>query len=194
MNDSSIGAAPRLSAGPSYNAPSASAPHSLPEVVEVKRYLDGRVKEFRCGLVEADDVSQVLLYISHRAGEIFGLAMPAGTVTFGYYWANRDYNVYHWQAPAGDTIAVYFNLSADTRLGREVMEWRDLAIDILYTPSGRLEVLDEDEFPDDAPAAIRTAMLRGKQTILDHHQTIVAEVETRSRALWPRVFGERESR
>jgi len=161
----------------------------LPEVVEVKRYLDGRQKEFRCGLVDYDGRSAVLLYISSGPVELFGLALPAGTVTFGYYWADRDYNVYHWQHPEGGTIALYFNLADGTRLGRERLEWRDLAVDILATPCGRLEVLDEDELPADADPAVHATVERARHTILTDLDRIRAEVESRSRALWPQVFG-----
>src|SRR5262249_50676652 len=72
---------------------------ALPEIVEVKRYLDGSEKRFHCRLIERDDRSAVLLYRSDRPYEVHGLALPAGTVTFGYYWVDRPHNVYHWQRP-----------------------------------------------------------------------------------------------
>ncbi len=164
-------------------------PAPLPEVLEIKRYLDGREKQFRCGLVECDERSAVLLYIACGSVELFGLTLPAGTVTFGYYWVDRPYNIYHWQAPDGRTIAAYFNLADGTRLTDGRLEWRDLTVDVLATPDGRIEVLDEDELPADLEPDVRATIEAAKQTVLGGHLAIVAEVEARSRQLWPRVFG-----
>ena len=43
------------------------------------------------------------------------------------------------------------------------LEWRDLTVDVLATPAGRLEVLDEDELPADLDAATRARIEAGKR-------------------------------
>jgi hypothetical protein len=162
---------------------------ALPEIVEVKRYLDGSEKRFHCRLIERGDRSAVLLYRSDRPYEVHGLALPAGTVTFGYYWTDRPYNVYHWQRPEGGTIAYYFNLADSTSLAGETIEWRDLTVDVLTTPIGRVDVLDEHELPAELDPALHEAIERAKALVLAGHRTVAAELEARSRALWARVFG-----
>jgi hypothetical protein len=73
-------------------------------------------------------------------------AAAAGTVSFGHFWTDRPYNVYHWMdGTTGATIGYYVNLADSTRVDGDLLEWRDLAVDILIRPDGNVTVLDEDE-------------------------------------------------
>jgi len=77
------------------------------------------------------------------------------TVSLGYFWEERPYNVYHWVDQLRDTVALYFNIADRTRISERTIEWRDLAVDVLVTPDGRCRVLDEDELPADIDAPLR---------------------------------------
>ena len=112
----------------------------LREVTEVKRTLAGGEKRFACRLVDGDAHAAVLLWIAPEAMNVHGVALPAGTISFGHFWDDRSYNVYHWLGPAGETLGYYFNIAAETRLSPGRLEWLDLAVDVLATPAGRLEV------------------------------------------------------
>ncbi len=119
---------------------------------------------------------------------VHGVDLPAGTISFGHFWADRFYNVYHWVDGAQRTIGLYFNIADQTRIEAAQLEWRDLVIDVLATPAGRLDVLDEDELPatlDDDVAAHITA---GKAAILTAPGQVIAEIESASRSLYPLVF------
>jgi uncharacterized protein len=166
----------------------ADPPATLPEILEVKRTLDGREKRFACRLIVGDGRQAVVLFISPAAMHVHGIDLPAGTVTFGYFWTDRLYNVYHWLDEHGRTIGFYFNLSDQTVIEAARLEWRDLTLDVLATPAGRLEVLDEDELPPDLDAATRARIEVAKRSILADPQRLTAEIEARSRALYPRVF------
>ena len=120
---------------------------TLPEILELKRTLDGQEKRFACRLIEGDRRQAVVLFIAPAAMHVHGIDLPAGTVTFGYFWTDRLYNVYHWLGERGQTIAFYFNLADRTVIADGRLEWRDLTLDVLATPAGRLDVLDEDELP-----------------------------------------------
>ena len=161
---------------------------ALPEILELKRTLDGREQRFACRLIEGDRQQAVVLFISPAAMHVHGIDLPAGTVTFGYFWTERFYNVYHWLDRRGDTVGFYFNLSDQTVIDDARLEWRDLTLDVLATPAGRLEVLDEDELPPDLDATTRARIDEAKRSILAGPQRLMAELEARSRALFPRVF------
>ena len=120
--------------------------------------------------------------------QVHGVELPAGTVTFGHFWTDRLYNVYHWLDPRGQTVGFYFNLSDSTIIGEGRLEWRDLTLDILVTPAGRLEVLDEDELPLDLDDALRARIEQARASLLSELPLVTAEVEQRSRTLYPRVF------
>ncbi len=123
---------------------------ALPEILEVKRTLDGREKHFQCRLIEGAQRQAVVLFVAPAAMHVHGIDLPAGTVTFGHFWTERLYNVYHWLDARSGTIAFYFNLADQTVIEAARLEWRDLTVDVLATPAGRVDVLDEDELPADA--------------------------------------------
>jgi Protein of unknown function (DUF402) len=160
----------------------------LPAVLELKRTLDGREKRFSCRLIAGDEDHAVLLFVAPAPMRVHGVDLPAGTITFGHFWTDRLYNVYHWLDPRGETIGFYFNLSDSTVISDGRVEWRDLTLDVLATPAGRLEVLDEDELPADLDEVLRARIAQAKDSILSDPRRIMAEVAQRSRALYPRVF------
>ena len=92
---------------------------TLPEILELKRTLDGQEKRFACRLIEGDRHQAVVLFISPAAMHVHGIELPAGTVTFGHFWTERLYNVYHWLGERGQTIAFYFNLADRTVIADE---------------------------------------------------------------------------
>ena len=77
-----------------------------------------------------------------------------GTVSLGYFWQNRPYNVYHWIDAQQNTVALYFNIADGTHISEQAIEWRDLTVDVLITPDERCRVLDEDELPADIDAGL----------------------------------------
>jgi hypothetical protein len=164
------------------------APIDLPPILELKRTLDGREKSFQCRLIAGDDRQAVVLFVASAPMQVHGVDLPAGTVTFGHFWIDRPYNVYHWLDPRGATLAFYFNVADRTSIEPGRIEWRDLTVDVLATPSGRLEVLDEHELPSDLDPALRARIQRGRDAILSDAAGLMAEVERRSRALYPGVF------
>jgi hypothetical protein len=171
-------------------------PPILPPILEIKRTLDGREKRFSCRRLagDADHQRAVLLFVHDQAMHVHGVDLAPGTITFGYFWADRPYNAYHWLDAMGATIGVYFNLADETRITDDVLEWRDLTVDVLTTAAGRVDVLDEDELPAELDPALRAHIDAGKAAILDHVTAVLAEIERESQALRPLVFaGERRS-
>lgn len=163
----------------------------LAEIVETKVTMAGLRKAFRCRLIERAPGRAVVLFVSERACSVGDVPLPAGTVTFGYFWADRGYNVYHWMAPDGATLAHYVNVSDGTEIGEAHLVWRDLTVDVLLRADGGVSVLDEHELPPDL-GAVRAAIEKTKGELLAAAAELRAELEASSRALWPHVFrGER---
>jgi hypothetical protein len=161
---------------------------ALGEVVEIKRTLAGAEKRFACRLLEGDAHTAVLLWIAPGAMNVHGVELPAGTISFGHFWDDRSYNVYHWLGPAGHTLGYYFNIADETLISPGRLEWLDLAVDVLATPGGRLDVLDEHELPPDLAPALRARVEAGVRAVLDDPAALMGEIEARSRVLWPVAF------
>jgi predicted RNA-binding protein associated with RNAse of E/G family len=159
----------------------------LPTIVEVKRTLAGVEKRFDCRVLARSTSHLAVLWIAPAAMHVHGVALPAGTVSVGHFWTDRDYNVYHWLGADRTTIGYYFNLADGTRWTAERLDWRDLTVDVLATPAGRVDVLDEDELPPDLDDEAQAHIAAGKAALLGATAAVLAEVEAATRALLPRA-------
>ncbi len=161
----------------------------LPAILELKRTLDGREKRFDCRLLAltSDRHHAAVLWVAPAAMHVHGVDLPAGTVSVGHFWTDRHYNVYHWLDAAGETLGYYFNICDQTRIDAERIEWRDLTVDVLALPGGRLDVLDEHELPAQLPVDVAAHIAAGKSAILDAPAAVMAEIEAASRAALART-------
>ncbi|HVY38329.1 MAG TPA: DUF402 domain-containing protein [Polyangia bacterium] len=161
----------------------------LTPILEIKRTLAGVEKRFECSKLAGDERHAVVLWIAREPMHVHGVELAAGTVSFGHFWADRFYNVYHWvDAAAQRTIGLYFNIADQTHITATQLEWRDLVIDVLATPAGRLEVLDEDELPPALDEDVAAHIAAGKAAILTAPDAVIGAIERASRSLYPLVF------
>jgi predicted RNA-binding protein associated with RNAse of E/G family len=161
--------------------------NALPEITEVKETLAGTRKTFQCHVIDRQPGSLVVLFVSKAPVRVHDVDLPAGTVTFGYFWTDRGFNVYHWMSPAGLTFAFYVNLAEGTRI-EDTLHWRDLTVDILITPAGQAVVLDEDEIPLALDSATRARIERTRDDVLARASALRMELEAHTDRLWTRVF------
>ena len=168
---------------------SASPVPELPAILEIKHTLDGRQKRFDCRLLAraADGRHVAVLWVAPAPMHVHGVDLPAGTVSVGHFWTDRPYNVYHWLDPAGQTLGYYFNICDQTRITAGVIEWRDLIVDVLALPGGRLDVLDEHELPPQLAPDVAAHIEVGKRAILDAPGAVLAEIEATSRTALLRI-------
>jgi predicted RNA-binding protein associated with RNAse of E/G family len=162
-----------------------------PEILEIKETLAGARQTFTCRALARRAGELVVLFILPADRTVDGVALAGGTVTFGYFWADRPYNVYHWMTPAGATLAFYANLADRTRIDETTLAFRDLAVDVLLPPEGPPRVLDEDELPPGLDPQLRATIESAKELVLAAAPALRQELEARSTALWPAVFGGR---
>jgi predicted RNA-binding protein associated with RNAse of E/G family len=157
-------------------------------IVEIKTTLAGVEKRFDCRLLAGDARRAVVLWVASAPMQVHGIDLPSGTISFGHFWADRHYNVYHWVDGARRTIGFYFNLADRTRISEATLEWRDLVLDVIATPSGRLELLDEDELPAWLDPEVAAHIEDGKAAIFADPERLMAEIEAASRAHYHQVF------
>jgi len=157
---------------------------TLPPILERKRKLSGQVKEFNCRVLHRQGPHLIVLFIARGAMNVHGVELAAGTATFGHFWSDRPYNVYHWLRPEdGRTLGTYVNLSADTEISDERLQWQDLIVDVLVSVDGRPTVLDEDEIPSDLPAPQRAQIAEAQARVLGELPQLLAELEQWRRRL-----------
>lgn len=136
---------------------------------------DGRSQDFACELVLRQAGLAVLRFILPHANRIGPLDLPAGGLTYGFFWEGRPYNLYWWLTPAGETLGYYFNLGDRPTIGPHDLFWRDLWVDILVVPGLDPIVLDEEEVPLDIAPALAGYLAEAKTTVLRDWPAVVAE-------------------
>ena len=109
--------------------------------IEVKRRLDGSVKEFDCELVHR---TESVVIVSFRLPAAVG-DVPKGSTTIGWFWARRPYNLYRFAAGDGDVLRHRFDVVDEVRIGEDRVEYLDLIVDVLVSPTGEVTIEDEDE-------------------------------------------------
>ena len=154
-------------------------------IVEIKTTLAGERKEFNCELLQRAKGEVAVIYRMPRDVQLEDLLLPKNSISIGYFWEDRPYNVYHWIDDQCQTLALYFNICDNTRISADQVTWRDLTVDVLITPDLRCRVLDEDELPDDLDHDLRTYIETACNALCVDPERLLFEFERRRRALLP---------
>lgn len=119
----------------------------LPAFLERKRKTDGTVLDYETELVHRDQTVVIVKFMMTRGGgpPRLPVAVPAGSVSYGYFWPRRPYNVYRWLAPGGELIAHRFDAVTAVKVSESAVEYRDLILDWWAFPDGTLSEEDRDE-------------------------------------------------
>lgn len=150
--------------------------------LEIKHRLDGSVACFECLPLEVTDDEAVIMYELPQKGRVEDIVLPAGCMSFGYFWNDRHYNVYHWMAKTGATLGTYFNVCDETKIRTDSVSWRDLIIDMLVTPDGHYRVLDAEELPQDLDEGLARKIEETEAYLKGHYHSITEGVKKRSAA------------
>jgi protein associated with RNAse G/E len=97
-----------------------------------------------------------------------------GTRSIEYYWLDRWFNVFRFLEPDGSLKNFYCNVNVPPVFEEGVLSYVDLDIDLLVAPDLSYEVLDMDEFEDNAKKYGYTEEIqRGAQHALLELQTMI---------------------
>ena len=164
-----------------------AAPRSI---IERKEKPDGSVREYACTLLHMDRSVAIVEFVMAKGGAIFGtpIEVPPGSVSHGYFWKRRDYNLYRMRGPGGAIIAHRFDAVADVHFGEEAVSYRDLILDWWVTPEDVLIEEDRDEFDSALKAGAVTekdlaATRRAEQAIYSRYRHIIDDVAVLERRL-----------
>ena len=145
---------------------------------EIKEYLNGDTREFLCQLLKFEEKKGILKYKIKKNHDVNGTILNPGDITYGFYWANRPFNLYKWQNPAGQLKGNYFNIADKVKLSRKIFHWRDLILDILVKPEqNETIIIDEDELPKDLDRRLKEYIFSSKKYILQNYQDILQKTD-----------------
>jgi predicted RNA-binding protein associated with RNAse of E/G family len=148
-------------------------------MLEVKRKLDGKIVEYPAEPLLIEPGVRAVLLCRLDEPEVVAdgrLTLAPGTLSVGYFWFDRPYNVYHWLY-GGETLVHYVNIGRFRSLNERALVWDDYAVDVLAFPDGAVEVIDEDEIPDTTDPTTRTYIADATSVVLGDLDSIVAALE-----------------
>lgn len=148
---------------------------NMKQCFEVKKLYDGSERKFSCQLLFLKNGFGILKYIMEKDYQLEDIFLTKGTISLGFFWENRNYNIYQW-FNGNDLLATYFNISEATTLSEDFFTWKDLILDILITSQGGIHVLDENELNIITNPLVLKKIEITKQEILRNYQNIINEI------------------
>jgi protein associated with RNAse G/E len=155
---------------------------------EYKLTYFGETKVFDCSLLSFEKEELVLLYKPTHAMNFAGITFEEGALSFGYYWQDRHYNVYHWKDKRGKTILYYFNVSKETVISEKNVKWVDLIVDVELIPGQSPKILDEEEVPVNFSKSDASIVRKTTKHILQNMNEITGYLESRTNELLGNLF------
>lgn len=73
-----------------------------------------------------------------------------GTISYEYYWTHKWFNVFRFHEPEGDLKYYYCNINFPPKFENNTLDYVDLDLDILVKKDLSFEILDQDEFEENA--------------------------------------------
>lgn len=108
-------------------------------------------RTWHCELIDQSDPLIVLAGEFDRDVEHPGLgAIKRGTISYEYFWFDRWYNIFRFHEAGGALRNFYCNVAMPPTFENDTLDYVDLDIDILVWPDGRYEVVDRDDFEQNA--------------------------------------------
>jgi hypothetical protein len=151
---------------------------------ERKRKVDGTIEDYETELVYRDGRVAIVRFEVTKGGgpPRLAVAVPAGSVSFGYFWSRRPYSMYRWIGPDGSLLAHRFDAVGAVRIDPAGVDYQDLLLDWWVLPDGTL--LEEDR--DELEAAIASSAIsaadaakvnEAARQIYSRYRHIIDEVE-----------------
>lgn len=123
------------------------------EIITIKsRKFDGTVNySWQAELIETNGsllkfVGEFDKQVSHQH---LGVISPK-TVSYEFYWIDRWYNVFRFHEPDGSFRNFYCNVNLPPTFENKILDYIDLDIDVLVWKDFTPQILDMDEFEENA--------------------------------------------
>jgi predicted RNA-binding protein associated with RNAse of E/G family len=118
------------------------------KITEVKLRLRGEPKQFEVELLLREGGLTLVRFVTQTAMKGDENRFAAGSYTYGYFWDDRNYNVYRMHLASGKLYGHRFDILRDAHLEGDRLFWTDLLLDVWLYADGRVAWKDEDELAE----------------------------------------------
>jgi len=115
---------------------------------EIRLHKDKPPQEFSCRLLHREKEYLVLYYHVHSPVMIKHIAIEKGSSTIAHYWTNRKYVLWKFKDADQRILGYLFHVCNKTEIGKNVVSYEDLELDLWFDPDGKATILDQDEVND----------------------------------------------
>lgn len=126
--------------------------NSTNTIIINSRKFDGVIhRTWKAKLIEQNN--SLLSFVGEFEKEVFHPSLGVirrGTISYEFYWLDRWYNVFRFHEPDSSLRNFYCNVNMPPTFINEVLNYVDLDVDILIWKDFSYQVLDLDEFEDNA--------------------------------------------
>ena len=130
----------------------ATVKESSNTVIINSRKFDGKIhRSWKAELIEQRN--SLLIFVGKFEEEVshpFLGVIGRGTLSYEFYWLDRWYNVFRFHEPGGSLRNFYCNVNMPPELENGVLDYIDLDIDILVWKDFSHQILDVEEFEENA--------------------------------------------
>lgn len=116
------------------------------------RKFDGKIhRSWKADLLEQSD--SLLIFVGEFEEEVQHSKLGVirrETTSYEYYWLDRYYNIFRFHEPDGNLRNFYCNLNLPPQFENGVLNYIDLDIDVLVSKDFDIEILDREEFEENA--------------------------------------------
>lgn len=128
------------------------------------RKFDGKIhKTWRAELIEQKE--SLLTFVGEFEKEIkhshLGV-IRRGTISYEFYWLDDWFSIFRFHEPDGSLRNFYCNINMPPTFENNVLDYVDLDIDVLVWKDFSIEILDEDEFAENAEKYNYSAEIKSK--------------------------------
>ena len=151
--------------------------------LEIKKHKNKPDQQFTCELRGRGPGWVVLHYHARASGQIADIRIPAGSTTIAFYREHCHHVLWRMYDARRHLLGSLFHICQRVEITPHSVTYEDLLLDVWLTPTGRLRVLDRDEFDDcwrcgRLSAAERGHALRALQQVTTCAAQLIERAET----------------
>ena len=138
------------------------------------RKFDGKIhRSWRANLIEQDQ--SIITFVGKFEKEVkhqhLGV-IRRNTLSYEFYWINRWFNIFRFHEPEGELRNFYCNVNMPPKFANRVLDYVDLDIDVLVWKDFSYQILDLDEFEENAvnfgyPPEVREKAIKSLKELLN---------------------------
>ncbi len=116
------------------------------------RKFDNRIqRSWQCKLLERTQNQIILLgeFDKEVIHQSLGV-IRRGTISYEFFWLDKFFNVFRFHEPDGSFRNFYCNINLPPKFETNVIDYVDLDLDVLILRDFSFEILDVDEFENNA--------------------------------------------